>query len=61
MKDIDSGALTEAEAEDLLLSFDTLMRDTDSRDGRIVMGGLGRRNPENVRVVLVSSGVKSGL
>jgi pyruvate-formate lyase len=45
--DIDHGVITEDEAIELLLSFYRLMRDTDSRDGRIVMGGLGRRNPEN--------------
>ncbi len=61
VKDIDSGALTEAEAEDLLLSFYTLMRDTDSRDGRIVMGGLGRRNPENadrVSLAIMRAGMR---
>ena len=42
--DLDSGVLTEEEAVRLLLSFYRLMQDTDSRDGRIVMGGLGRRN-----------------
>jgi len=46
-RDLDSGALTEEEAIALLLSFYRLMRDTDSRDGRIILGGLGRRNPEN--------------
>ena len=47
VQDLDSGAITEDEAIELLLSFYRLMQDTDSRDGRIVMGGLGRRNPEN--------------
>ncbi len=46
-RDLDNGTITEAEAIELLLSFYRLMQDTDSRDGRIVMGGLGRRNPEN--------------
>ena len=46
-RDIDSGSITEEDAVKLLLSFYTLMRDSDSRDGRIVMGGVGRRNPEN--------------
>ena len=46
-RDLDSGKMTEEEAIELLLSFYRLMRDTDSRDGRIVVGGMGRRNPEN--------------
>ena len=47
VRDLDNGTITEDEAIELLLSFYRLMQDTDSRDGRIVMGGLGRRNPEN--------------
>ena len=47
VRDIDSGLITEEDAVELLISFYTLMRDSDSRDGRIVMGGVGRRNPEN--------------
>ncbi len=46
-KDLDSGAMTEEEAISLLLSFYRLMKDTDSRDGRIVVGGVGRRNSAN--------------
>ena len=53
-KDVDSGRLTEEEAIQLLLSFYRLMKESDSRDGRIVVGGMGRRNPENAdRVSLV--------
>ncbi|MBR6165925.1 MAG: hypothetical protein IKQ45_08380 [Clostridia bacterium] len=60
-RDLDSGALTEEEAIGLLLSFYRLMRDTDSRDGRIVMGGLGRRNPENadrVSLAIMKAGMR---
>ncbi len=59
--DIDSGRITEAEAEELLLSFYRLMQETDSRDGRIVMGGLGRRNPENadrVSLAIMRAGLR---
>lgn len=59
-KDLDSGKLTEEEAVELLLSFYRLMEDTDSRDGRIVMGGLGRRNPENADRVSLAI-MKAGL
>ncbi len=58
--DLDSGVLTEEEAVELLLSFYRLMRDTDSRDGRIVMGGVGRRNPENADRVSLAI-MKAGL
>ncbi len=59
--DIDAGRITEAEAEELLLSFYRLMKDTDSRDGRIVMGGLGRRNPVNadrVSLAIMRAGLR---
>ncbi len=59
-QDLDSGALTEEEAIELLLSFYRLMKETDSRDGRIVMGGLGRRNPENADRVSMAI-MKAGL
>jgi pyruvate-formate lyase len=59
-QDIDSGAMTEEEAIELLLSFYRLMKETDSRDGRIVMGGLGRRNPENADRVSMAI-MKAGL
>ena len=59
-QDVDSGKLTEEEAVELLLSFYRLMQDTDSRDGRIVMGGLGRRNPENADRVSLAI-MKAGL
>ena len=61
VQDLDSGALTEEEAVALLLSFYRLMKDTDSRDGRIIMGGLGRRNPENadrVSLALMKAGMR---
>ena len=60
-RDLDSGALTEEQAIELLLSFYRLMKDTDSRDGRIVMGGLGRRNPENadrVSLAIMKAGMR---
>ena len=60
-QDIDGGALTKEEAISLLLSFYRLMQDTDSRDGRIVMGGLGRRNPENadrVSLAIMEAGLR---
>lgn len=59
-QDIDRGAMTEEEAIELLLSFYRLMKETDSRDGRIVMGGLGRRNPENADRVSMAI-MKAGL
>ena len=60
-RDLDSGTLSEEEAIRLLLSFYRLMQDTDSRDGRIVMGGLGRRNPENadrVSLAIMKAGMR---
>ncbi len=60
-QDLDSGKMTEEEAIELLLSFYRLMRDTDSRDGRIVMGGLGRRNPGNadrVSLAIMKAGMR---
>lgn len=45
--DLDVGVLTYAEASDLLDSFYRLMREVDTRDGRVILGGLGRRNAEN--------------
>ena len=60
-QDLDSGALTEEEAIELLLSFYRLMKETDSRDGRIIMGGLGRRNPENadrVSLAIMKAGIR---
>ena len=59
-RDIDRGTMTEEEAVELLLSFYRLMKETDSRDGRIVMGGLGRRNPENADRVSMAI-MKAGL
>ena len=59
-QDIDRGTMTEEEAVELLLSFYRLMKETDSRDGRIVMGGLGRRNPENADRVSMAI-MKAGL
>ena len=59
--DVDGGVITKEEAIALLLSFYRLMRDTDSRDGRIVMGGLGRRNPENadrVSLAIMEAGLR---
>ena len=61
VRDLDSGAITQEEAVELLLSFYRLMKDTDSRDGRIVMGGLGRRNPENadrVSLAIMEAGLR---
>ena len=60
-QDLDSGALTEEAAIELLLSFYRLMKETDSRDGRIIMGGLGRRNPENadrVSLAIMKAGIR---
>ena len=60
-RDLDSGVLSEKEAVALLLSFYRLMADTDSRDGRIVMGGLGRRNPANadrVSLAIMKAGMR---
>ncbi len=61
VRDRDSGNLSEEEAILLLLSFYRLMADTDTRDGRIVMGGLGRRNPENadrVSLAIMKAGMR---
>ena len=61
VQDLDSGRMTEEEAIELLLSFYRLMKETDSRDGRIVMGGLGRRNPENadrVSLAVMKAGMR---
>ncbi len=60
-QDLDSGLITEEDAIRLLLSFYRLMQDTDSRDGRIVMGGEGRRNPENadrVSLAILKAGMR---
>ena len=60
-KDIDGGAMTEEEGISLLLSFYRLMLDSDTRDGRVVMGGLGRRNPENadkVSLAIMKAGMR---
>ena len=60
-QDIDSGNLSEEEAISLLLAFYRLMEETDTRDGRIVMGGLGRRNPENadrVSLAIMKAGMR---
>ncbi len=60
-QDLDSGRMTEEEAIGYLLSFYRLMQDSDSRDGRIVMGGLGRRNPENadrVSLAIMKAGMR---
>lgn len=45
--DLDTGVLTREEASDLLDSFYRLMREVDTRDGRVILGGLGRRNEAN--------------
>ena len=45
--DLDSGLLTEAEAEELLLSFYMLMQKIHGRDTRLIVGGLGRPNAAN--------------
>ena len=61
VRDRESGLLSEEEAISLLLSFYRLMLDTDTRDGRIVMGGLGRRNPENadrVSLAIMKAGMR---
>ncbi|MBR5108562.1 MAG: hypothetical protein IK099_00075 [Clostridia bacterium] len=59
--DTENNRLAEEEAISLLLSFYRLMLDTDTRDGRIVMGGLGRRNPENadrVSLAIMKAGMR---
>ncbi len=61
VRDLDGGTMTEEDAVRLLLSFYRLMLDTDSRDGRIVMGGRGRRNPENadrVSLAIMTAGMR---
>ena len=61
VRDLERGIMSEEEAISLLLSFYRLMLDTDSRDGRIVMGGLGRRNPENadrVSLAIMKAGMR---
>ena len=45
--DMDAGLLTHERAMELLLSFYRLMRQIHNRDTRLILGGLGRRNPEN--------------
>ena len=60
-RDMDNGNLSEEDAISLLLSFYRLMNDTDTRDGRIVMSGLGRRNPENadrVSLAIMKAGMR---
>ncbi len=47
-QDIDAGVLTQAEALDLLVSFYRLIDSLDCEmDGRVIVGGYGRRNREN--------------
>ena len=47
-QDVDSGALSEQEALDLLVSFYRLIDSLDCEmDGRVIVGGYGRRNPAN--------------
>ena len=58
---LEEGSLSEEDAIALLLSFYRLMLDSDSRDGRIVMGGMGRRNPENadrVSLAIMKAGMR---
>lgn len=45
--DTDAGILTHGHALTLLLSFYQLMQQVHNRDTRMILGGLGRRNPEN--------------
>lgn len=45
--DIDNGIITHDQALALLLSFYRLMQKIHNRDTRMILGGLGRRNPEN--------------
>ncbi len=48
VKDVDSGVLTDEEALDLLVSFYRLIDSLDCEmDGRVIVGGYGRRNVEN--------------
>ena len=61
VRDLERGALCEAEAVELLCAFYRLMLDTDTRDGRIVMGGVGRRNPQNadrVSLAIMKAGMR---
>ena len=45
--DLEAGVLTRDEASELLDSFYRLMREVDTRDGRVILGGMGRRNEAN--------------
>ena len=45
--DIENGVLSREEASDLLDAFYCMMRETDTRDGRVILGGVGRRNEAN--------------
>ena len=46
--DVDNGIITEEEAVELLKSFFRLIDHLDCEtDGRVIVGGYGRRNPEN--------------
>ena len=48
VNDLKNGILTKQEAEDLIYALFCLIRDTvNESDGRIILAGLGRRNPEN--------------
>ena len=48
VKDIDSGVITEKEALELLVSFYRLIDSLDCEmDGRVIVGGYGRRNVQN--------------
>ena len=61
VRDLEAGRITEEEVISLLLSFYRLMKDTDSRDGRIVVGGVGRRNPEHadrVAIPILKAGMR---
>lgn len=46
-QDLERGVITQEDARTLLHSFYQMMRQTDTRDGRIILGGLERRNPEH--------------
>ena len=47
-RDLESGGITEEEAVDLVSSFYRLIDHLDCEtDGRVIVGGYGRRNPEN--------------
>ncbi len=45
--DVDGGVLLREEAADLLDAFYCMMRENDTRDGRVILGGVGRRNEAN--------------